>query len=508
METSRLEYKPVPHVVRAAGIGLQVSSLVPSHKRLLRLGMGNYRVGSDPLAEVPLLFPSIAKHHGCLSVSDGSVIYEALNFKNPSYVSLGPHQPLVLLQRGQAAKLGMGARVYVGPFVLVVIATHASEEIFQKFLKLAHDQLIFRLTQASSALKITQVPEALILRTVKELRATQFPEEAVEPVFRYLKAEFNGHGPFSDLISSPQCREIVGNGYDRLFIDLGQGLRAHAPHFLSRFSYDLWVRRLVQETGRRLDLAHPICEGVLHSGARLEVLIPPLTQDEPALTIRKHTVKNNKGPKLPSFSEPERMAKTQSQLLAKTSLTPQQELFFKNCVKERKNILISGGTGSGKTTLLRHLCEMTSSLERLIVIEDTFELGVSAETHPNLVMLQAREANEEGKGSVSLRDLVRSSLRMHPDRIIVGECRGAEVIDMLQAMNSGHQGSMTTTHANGVEEALSRLELLVLLELKNVSSSYVKQWVRSSFQVVVQMEKVVDESGDVHLRVKQVLEIQ
>jgi len=227
--------------------------------------------------------------------------------------------------------------------------------------------------------------------------------------------------------------------------------------------------------GRHIDDASPMVDARLPDGSRVNAIIPPLALDGASVTIRKFAEK-----KL-----------TTDDLIAFGSMTKDMALFLEEAVKSRQNILVSGGTGSGKTTLLNILSQFIPEGERLVTVEDSAELKLS---HRNIVRLEARQANVEGKGRITIRDLVINCLRMRPDRIIVGECRGAEALDMLQAMNTGHDGSLTTAHANNPRDALSRLENMVMMAGYELPSSAIREQVASAIDLIVQQTRMGDGS--------------
>jgi pilus assembly protein CpaF len=235
------------------------------------------------------------------------------------------------------------------------------------------------------------------------------------------------------------------------------------------------IHRIVDPLGRHIDEACPLADARLPDGSRVNAVIPPLALDGSSLTIRK-------------FSDKKLQT---SDLIGFGSMTEEMALFLEEAVRSRQNIIVSGGTGSGKTTLLNVLSEFIPEGERVITVEDSAELKLS---HKNLVRLEARPANIEGKGRVSIRDLVINTLRMRPDRIIVGECRGAEALDMLQAMNTGHDGSLTTCHANSPRDALSRLENMVMMAGYELPSSAIRDQVSSAVDLIVQQNRLVDGS--------------
>ena len=233
------------------------------------------------------------------------------------------------------------------------------------------------------------------------------------------------------------------------------------------------IERIVTPIGRRIDESSPMVDARLKDGSRVNAVIPPLAIKGAALSIRKFG----------------RKVLTDADLIAFGAMSPQMAAFMRICVEQRKNILISGGTGSGKTTLLNVLSNFIPDGERIITIEDAAELRLA---HSHLINLEARPANAEGRGQIAIRDLVRNALRMRPDRIVVGECRGGEALDMLQAMNTGHDGSLTTLHANSARDALARLETLVLMAGMDLPLTAIREQIASAIDLVIQQARLPD----------------
>lgn len=284
-----------------------------------------------------------------------------------------------------------------------------------------------------------------------------------------------GLGPLSPLLRDGSISEIMINGPDNLFIESKGLLYRSAAKFSSESHLQAIIQRIVEPLGRHIDAASPMVDARLEDGSRVNAVIPPLALDGSLVTIRKFASK-----KL-----------TDDDLIKFGSLTKPMALFLREAVRARRNILVSGGTGSGKTTLLNILSQFIPEKERIITVEDSAELRLS---HENLCRLEARPANVEGQGRITIRDLVVNTLRMRPDRIIVGECRGAEALDMLQAMNTGHDGSMTTCHANNPRDALSRLENMVMMAGFELPSAAIREQIASAIHLIVQQTRLPDGS--------------
>ncbi len=347
-----------------------------------------------------------------------------------------------------------------------------------------HEDILEKLNLSESALKelnnstMRSKLEASLDRTLKE-RRHEIPVKIPMDLFRQaLLDELIGFGPLSPLLRSPRISEIMINGPHVVFVESAGKLFDSGVRFFNEQHLISIIQRIVEPLGRHIDDASPMVDARLPDGSRVNAVIPPLALHGAALTVRKFADR-----KL-----------TTDDLIAFGSMTREMALFLQEAVRSRKNILVSGGTGSGKTTLLNVLSLFIPEDERVITVEDSAELKL---THPNLVNLEARPANIEGKGRISIRDLVINTLRMRPDRIIVGECRGAEALDMLQAMNTGHDGSLTTAHANNPRDALARLENMVMMAGFELPSTAIREQIASALDIIVQQTRLVDGSRKV-----------
>ena len=293
---------------------------------------------------------------------------------------------------------------------------------------------------------------------------------------RHLKKEikdiFFGYGPLEDLLRMPMISEIMVVDSDKIFIEKNGVVENSGRRFISDDVTLTIIERIVSKVGRRIDKSQPLVDARLLDGSRVNAIIPPLAISGPSITIRK-------------FPEHRLMM---DDLIAIGSITQSAADFLRACVLRRRNILVAGGTGTGKTTLLNCLSDCIPTRERIVTIEDTAELQLAKD---HVVRLETKPANMEGSGEYSINDLVRNSLRMRPDRIIVGECRGPEALDMLQAMNTGHDGSLTTIHANSAEDTMLRLEVLVQSGADMPTLSIHRQIV-SAIDLVVQLERCRD----------------
>ncbi len=292
-------------------------------------------------------------------------------------------------------------------------------------------------------------------------------EEVLDEVF--------GLGPLEPLMNDPSVSDIMVNGYDSVYVERAGQLVETPVRFKDQAHVRMTIDRIVSNIGRRIDDSSPIVDARLADGSRVCAVIPPLSLIGPVLSIRRF------GKKLLGADD----------LLRNQTLTPGMLQFLEAAVRARLNIIISGGSGSGKTTLLNNLSRFIPEEERIVTIEDVAELQVQQE---HIVRLETRPTNIEGAGGISQRDLVINALRMRPDRILIGECRGGEALDMMQAMNTGHDGSMTTCHANTARDAFSRLETMVMMASSAIPDRVIRQMLASAVQIVIQVLRLIDGS--------------
>ena len=312
-------------------------------------------------------------------------------------------------------------------------------------------------------------------QVLREIRH-EIPSEVNPAMLRQaLLDNLIGLGPLSPLLRDESISEIMINGPDNIFIESKGRQYRTASRFQSESHLQSIIQRIVEPLGRHIDAASPMVDARLEDGSRVNAVIPPLALDGSLVTIRKFPSKKLTVEDLEKFG----------------SLTHGMSMFLQEAVRARRNILVSGGTGSGKTTLLNILSLFIPEKERVITVEDSAELKLY---HENLCRLESRPANVEGQGRITIRDLVINTLRMRPDRIIVGECRGAEALDMLQAMNTGHDGSMTTCHANTPRDALSRLENMVMMAGFELPSAAIREQIASAIHLIVQQTRLPDGS--------------
>lgn len=295
---------------------------------------------------------------------------------------------------------------------------------------------------------------------------------AIEEIYSSIR----GLGVLDEILSDEQITEVMINGPDDIFIEKAGKLMKMDKTFESRERLEDIIQRIVGTAGREVNLSNPIVDTRLMDGSRVNVVMPPIALNGPIVTIRKFS------------KEP----MTFDKLIRYGSVTPQIRDLLKELVEAKYNIFISGGTGSGKTTFLNALSNFIPSEERVITIEDSAELQITS--IPNLVRLETRNANSAGTGAITIRDLIKSALRMRPERIVVGEVRGGEALDMLQAMNTGHDGSLSTGHANSARDMLSRLETMVLTGSEGLPLPAIRQQIESAVDIIVHLSRMRDKS--------------
>lgn len=310
----------------------------------------------------------------------------------------------------------------------------------------------------------------ILANTYSQTRLT-LPESIKAQIFHDIQDDILGYGPIQPLLEDPSITEVMVNKYNLVYVERNGKLVKTNVTFDNDEHILRIIERIVLPLGRRVDTESPTVDARLPDGSRVNAVIPPVAIDGPNLTIRK-------------FS---REKLTVEQLIEYGSLTKSMADFLRACVLARLNIVISGGTGSGKTTMLNVLSKYIPEDERIVTIEDTAELRLDQE---HVVRLESQPASVEGRGTVTIRDLVHNSLRMRPDRIIVGECRGGEALDMLQAMNTGHDGSLTTIHANTPRDTLSRMETLTLMAGMDLPLRVVREQIASAVDLIVQTSRL------------------
>jgi pilus assembly protein CpaF len=330
-------------------------------------------------------------------------------------------------------------------------------------------------SDAAKLAELRQKIEEAAQHVLSEKTHGDLTAEEIAQIKEEIVNESLGLGPLEDLMHDPAVTEIMVNGPKTVYIERGGKIERTGKRFTSAQQLRLVIERIIAPLGRRLDESVPMVDARLPDGSRVNAIIEPLAIDGASLTIRRFGTR--------------RM--TAQDLLEKGSANEQMLDFLRACIEGRLNVVISGGTGSGKTTFLNILSSYIPDRERIVTIEDAAELCLN---QPHVVRLEARPANLEGRGEIKIRDLVRNSLRMRPDRIVVGECRGGEALDMLQAMNTGHDGSLTTAHANSPRDALSRLETMVMMAGFDLPVRAIREQIASAVDLIIQTARMRDGS--------------
>jgi len=473
---------------------------------------GECLIGRSPNCTVVLNDTRVSRSHLRLSCRDGKFVAEdqgskfgtLLNGRSLSELSelaLGDSLALgsytLHFGEGKTAALNPPPLPAVLPPAIPAAAHPAPEEIAQDpvlatlavlytndmmiMKKRIHEKVLFKLNLPEIATKQLEDDELrdrledALDQVLREVRH-ELPVELEGDLFRQaLLDELTGYGPITPMLRDLSVDEIMINGPDRIFVERGGRLYESGARFFNDRHLITIIQRIVEPLGRHVDEASPMVDARLPDGSRVNAIIPPLALDGSSVTIRKFSKR-----KL-----------TTVDLIKFGSMTADIALFLEEAVRARQNMVVSGGTGSGKTTLLNVLSQFIPRGERLVTIEDSAELKLS---HRNIVRLEARPANIEGRGRIAIRDLVINALRMRPDRIVVGECRGPEALDMLQAMNTGHDGSLTTVHANTARDALSRLENMVMMAGFDLPSAAIREQVASAVNLIVQQNRLPDGS--------------
>lgn len=347
-----------------------------------------------------------------------------------------------------------------------------------------HARLIEELNLKRMDNKIfSDVKKTLELKGKVEIMVTNFlaeeagslitSSEVRKKLVKEIIDEALGLGPLEDLLADTAVTDIMVNNKDEIYIERRGRLELTSKKFISNEQVKTIIERIIAPIGRRIDESVPMVDARLPDGSRVNAIIPPLALTGPTLTIRKFRKERFKVDELISFN----------------TMSPAMSEFIRACVIARKNVIVSGGTGSGKTTILNVLSEFIPNYERIVTIEDAAELKLNQE---HWIRLESRPPNIEGKGAITIRDLFRNTLRMRPDRIIIGECRGIETLDMLQAMNTGHDGSMTTVHANSTQDALVRFDSMILMSGVDLPIRAIREMIASAIDVIVQTARLPD----------------
>ena len=381
--------------------------------------------------------------------------------------ALGAHQAEQIAQymsaRGSKARGRSAAEIDARTAVKMVIHKRLPEVLDLKRMR------------DGDAEELRKKTHAAVVRLMDEEAAGITDRAERERIVQEILDEALGLGPLEAFLSNDRITEIMVNRRDQVYIEIDGRLTLSDATFTDDAQLLAVIERIVNPIGRRIDEKSPMVDARLQDGSRVNAIIPPLAIDGPSITIRKFA------------KEPFQVA----DLIRFGSLTEEMADLLRACVEAKLNVLISGGTGSGKTTLLNVVSSFIPEGDRIVTIEDSAELQLK---QPHVVRLESRPANIEGEGAVHIRDLVKNSLRMRPDRIVIGECRGAEALDMLQAMNTGHDGSLTTIHSNSPRDCISRLETLVMFAGLDLPSKAIRDQISSAIHVIVQQARLSDGS--------------
>jgi len=357
-------------------------------------------------------------------------------------------------------------------------------EKYERLKSNAHESLAKRIDLASSKDRMDPLKAEELQKQVAQIvhelitAETVGSAEDVAQLRQEVIDEALGYGPLEDLLRDAEVTEIMVNGPDHIYVERAGKITLSSKHFTSERQLRLVIERMIAPIGRRIDEATPMVDGRLQDGSRINAIIEPLSLSGSTLTIRRFGT--------------ERLHV--ADLVEKRAITPPMVDFLRACVESRLNVVISGGTGSGKTTLMNVLSAYIPDAERIVTIEDAAELKLEQD---HVVRLEARPPNLEGRGEIRIRDLVRNALRMRPDRIIVGECRGGEALDMLQAMNTGHDGSLTTVHSNTPRDCLSRIETMVMMAGFDIPVRAIREQISGAIDLIVQVARLRDGSRKV-----------
>lgn len=463
-----------------------------SRKQLLKVTNNEASIGSGRNNDIVLKGRQIARKHAVLKNRNGIIEVDDLGSPAGTWVNrerirnFGPlaiEDEIVIgdtrLWLNHEPEKALAVADIVMPIqnevrVDAIDDTEQNEHLY--WAKILHERLLgdmgLRRKDVSlmSDVELRQDAEILLMQIVESLASDIPIQISREQLSKTVLDEAVGLGPLQSFLEDDAITEIMVNGHQEVFVERAGKLTKSDKAFSSDQAVLSVIERIITPLGRRIDEGSPMVDARLKDGSRVNAIIPPLALKGPSLTVRKFAKKRLHCSDLVGFN----------------ALSDPMVQFLKICVEQRKNIVVSGGTGSGKTTLLNVLSNFIPDSERIITVEDAAELTLY---QPNLVSLEARPQNVEGKGAVSIRELVKNTLRMRPDRIVVGECRGGEALDMLQAMNTGHDGSLTTAHANSPRDALSRLEVMVLMAGMALPVSAIREQISSAVNVIVQQTR-------------------
>ena len=487
---------------------MTLTTLVDGRRESTPLADGTYIIGRGENCRIRFAAPEVSERHAILTVRGSGVILEDLHSANGTFVNGEPVDGPVVLDGSKVVQIGTSmlrvsadeaapepvesvpaaaaeppraeesAPAESAPDPLRELRRNVQEQIQRELLKRMDMK---RLTlQGVDREELEDNARTKIRQIIDEVVANGRLPEGIDPV-RLEDDVFNEAlrlGPLEDLLADDTVSEIMVNGPDKVYVERKGRLVLSDCQFTDDASVLAVIERIIAPLGRRCDESQPYVDARLSDGSRVNAIIAPLALSGPTITIRKFSKK----------------ALTVDDFIRYGTWTHNAAEFMKLCVLLRKNIIVAGGTGSGKTTLLNLLSGFIPANERIVTVEDAAELRLQ---QPHVVRLEARPPNIEGKGAVTIRDLVKNCLRMRPDRIIVGECRGGESLDMLQAMNTGHDGSLTTVHANSPRDVISRLETMVLMSGMDLPSKAIREQIASAVDIVIHESRLSDGSRKV-----------
>ena len=492
-----------------------LTTLIGGNRESRTLTDGTYMIGRNPSCQIRFDFPDVSERHAVLTVRDGRAVVEDLHSANGTYVNGEPIDGAVVLDSGMVVQVGESMlRVCDENDWAVKAAEDAAQdepvagetepvaqdaeeddeppppdpmrELRRNVQEQIQKELLKRMDMKRLTMQgvdregLEDTAREKIRQIIDEVVANGRLPDGIDPV-RLEDDVFNEAmrlGPLEDLLADDSVSEIMVNGPDKVYIERGGKLQLSDCQCTDDASVLSVIERIIAPLGRRCDESQPYVDARLADGSRVNAIIAPLALSGPTITIRKFSKK----------------ALTPDDFIRFGTWTHNAAEFMKLCVWLRKNIIVAGGTGSGKTTLLNLLSGYIPHSERIVTVEDAAELRLQ---QPHVVRLEARPPNIEGKGAVPIRDLVKNCLRMRPDRIIVGECRGGEALDMLQAMNTGHDGSLTTVHANSPRDVISRLETMVLMSGMELPSRAIREQIASAVDIIIHESRLSDGSRKV-----------
>ena len=488
---------------------MTLTTLINGARETRELTDGTYIVGRGESCRIRFDFPEVSERHAILTVRDGRTILEDLHSANGTLVNGTPIDEAVTLDGSMVVQIGScmmrvsegnqakeedegeegraeDSAVGLGPSPSPVQAPDPLRDLRRNVQKQIQQELLKRMDMKKLTVQgvdrdgLEDSAREKIRAIIDEVVSNGRLPQGIDPV-RLEDDVFNEAmrlGPLEDLLADESVTEIMVNGPENVYVERNGKLQLSDCQFSDDASVLAVIERIIAPLGRRCDESQPYVDARLSDGSRVNAIIAPLALSGPTITIRKFAKK----------------ALSAEDFIRFGTWTKDAAAFMELCVKLRKNVIVAGGTGSGKTTLLNLLSGFIPADERIVTVEDAAELRLQ---QPHVVRLEARPPNIEGKGAVPIRDLVKNCLRMRPDRIIVGECRGGETLDMLQAMNTGHDGSLTTVHANSPRDVISRLETMVLMSGMELPSRAIREQIASAVDVIIHESRMSDGSRKV-----------